>query len=133
MEMRVTGVVLGALLAVAVAAAPSGPSRDQVMQVDVVLSNFAFTPATLRLHHGQAYVLRFINRGSGGHNFAAPEFFAAARIDPASVDALSKSRIELKKGEIRDVRLVPAAGTYKVKCTHFMHTAFGMKGSISVE
>jgi plastocyanin len=31
------------------------------------------------------------------------------------------------------VHLVPAAGTYKLTCTHTMHTMFGMKGTIVVE
>jgi plastocyanin len=31
------------------------------------------------------------------------------------------------------VRLVPAAGTYRVMCTHFMHPSFGMTGAITVD
>lgn len=101
--------------------------------VEIVLSNFAFTPETLRLQHGRAYRLHFVNQGSGGHNFASPDFFSQARIDPADAAAVRNGKIELKKGEARDVRLIPAQGSYKVKCTHFLHTGFGMKGRIIVE
>jgi len=106
---------------------------DPAQPVEIALSNFDFTPKDLHLRQGQAYRLRFVNRGSGGHNFSAPDFFAAARIDPADAAAVAKGSVELAKGEAREVRLTPAAGTYKVKCTHFMHSAFGMKGSITVE
>lgn len=126
-----------ALIATAVSAAFANaqPGADwaDAKPVDITLSNFAFAPETLRLQHGRAYKLHFVNRGSGGHNFAAPQFFANARINPADAAAVGKGKIELKKGEARDVRLIPAQGSYKVKCTHFLHTGFGMKGAIVVE
>jgi len=124
-----------ALIATLPAPALAQPTADwaSAKQVDVVLSNFAFTPEVLRLQHGHAYRLHFVNQGSGGHNFSAPDFFSRARIDPADSAALKDGKIELKKGEARDVRLIPAQGSYKVKCTHFLHTGFGMKGSILVE
>lgn len=123
------------LLAGAGVAQPAAtpPSLANAKEVDVVLADFDYTPKELRLQHGQAYRLHLVNQGSGGHNFSAPDFFAAAQIDPADAAAITKGRVELAKGETRDVRLVPAAGSYKVKCTHFMHSAFGMKGRITVD
>lgn len=116
----------------------SGPSSAQApasepQPVEIMLSNFAFAPKELHLRQGQSYRLHFVNSGSGGHNFSAPDFFGSAQVDPADAGAITKGGIELAKGETRDVRLKPAAGTYKVKCTHFMHAAFGMKGKISVD
>ena len=108
------------------------PANDP-QPVEIVLSNFEFAPKKLHLRQGQSYRLHFVNRGSGGHNFSAPDFFAGAQIDPADTAAITKGGIELAKGETRDVRLKPAVGTYKVKCTHFMHSAFGMKGKITVD
>lgn len=99
-------------------------------RVEIVLANFSFTPSQIHLHKGQPYLLHFVNQGSGGHNFAAKSFFDAAKIDGA---APAKGVIELKKGESQDVSLVPAAGRYKVKCTHFLHSGFGMKGEIVVD
>lgn len=101
--------------------------------VDITLANFSFTPADLHLKAGQPYRLHLVNQGSGGHNFAAPEFFQTAQIDPDDLPVINDGKVELGKGEARDLRLVPMAGTYKLKCTHFMHKAFGMSGSIVVE
>jgi plastocyanin len=116
------------------ASAATRPSAwDKARRVNIVLSNFAFTPEVLQLNRGQAYRLHFVNQGSSGHNFSAPEFFAAAQINPADAGAVPGGKIELGKGESRDVRLIPAAGAYKVTCTHFMHTSFGMTGSIAVD
>jgi plastocyanin len=36
-------------------------------------------------------------------------------------------------GETRDIALVPAAGRYKLKCTHTFHKLLGMSGTIIVE
>lgn len=107
-------------------ALPLPAHADAPPRVEIVLSNFAFTPETIRLKAGQPVTLHFVNDGSGGHNFAAPEFFKG-------VAGVKGGKIELAKGESRDVTLTPRAGTYTVKCTHFLHTSFGMKGAIVVE
>ena len=127
MSIRIGLPLLLALLApsAAMAQGSAAPGR-----MEIALSNFAFTPSAIHLHQGRPYVLHFVNQGSGGHNFAARDFFAAARISGASPPG---GVIELKKGESRDVSLVPAAGRYKVKCTHFLHAGFGMKGEILVD
>ena len=121
-----------ALGAVAAYAAEPHSGPPDMENVEVVLADFSFTPKTLTLRHGQAYRLHFLNRGSGGHSFSAPKFFAAAQIDPDDVGKVRKGKIDLGKGEDLHVDLVPAGGTYAVRCTHFMHSALGMKGSIEV-
>jgi plastocyanin len=127
----IAAIALGLCGSASAATKPQAAGR--VQRVDVVLSAFAFTPQSLRLHRGQTYQLRFVNRGSGGHNFAAPEFFASAQINPAEAGAVAGGKVEPGKGESRTVRLVPIAGTYWVTCTHFLHTGFGMIGSIVVD
>ena len=44
----------------------------------VELSNFKFAPANVQLPAGVPVVLHLNNVAGGGHNFSAPEFFAAA-------------------------------------------------------
>ena len=40
----------------------------------------------------------------------------------------------LDGGQSADITLVPERpGTYPLRCTHFMHSAFGMRGSITVQ
>ena len=92
----------------------------------VNLSNFRFEPTVIRLVHGRPYVLRLVNQSDGGHNFVAPEFLAAARV--------GRGKIEVPGNRTVEVAIVaPAAGRYKVKCTHFTHSMRGMKGAIVVE
>jgi plastocyanin len=119
--------VLGLAATPTLAADGAAPQR-----VEIVLANFSFTPASLKLSNGEKVTLHFVNQGSGGHNYSAPEFFKVAKIAPESAGAVKDGTVELKKGASVDVTLVPAAGHYPVKCTHFLHAGFGMKGDITV-
>jgi uncharacterized cupredoxin-like copper-binding protein len=99
----------------------------------VQLSNFKFTPRTLVLDHGRAYVLRLSNASNGGHDFSAPAFFAAAAIAPNDRRWVVDGEVEVPPGQTREIRLTaPAAGRYKLRCTHTFHKAFGMSGTITV-
>jgi uncharacterized cupredoxin-like copper-binding protein len=129
-----------AILAAAglIATAPadgSAPAPDWygAQTIAVRLSNFSFAPAEIELRRGTAYRLHLVNAASGGHDFAAARFFAASEIalqDRARIDG---GRVELDGGQSADIRLVPlTAGTYRLHCSHFMHTTFGMKGTIIV-
>lgn len=120
-----------ALLALTGVAAPAqtGPER-----VEIGLSNFKFTPSTITLQHGQPYVLHFANMAKGGHDFSAKAFFDAAAVAPEDRGAVAKGEIELRGGQSADIHLTaPAAGSYEVHCSHFMHSAFGMTGKIVVQ
>jgi len=119
-------------LAMAVALAAPAAAQGPASRVDVVLANFDFTPSTIHLTAGKPVTLHLVNRGSGGHNFVAKAFFAAASIDPASPRKPANGKIELKKGASADVTLTPRAGRYPVHCSHFLHQSFGMTGSIVV-
>jgi len=132
--MKIGPCLVGVCAAAAMAApAVAQPGWEQATPVEVVLSNFAFTPAELKLTAGQPYRLHLVNRGSAGHSFSAPAFFAASHLDPEDAAALRQGRVELRGGETRDIRLIPALGAYPVQCSHFMHAAMGMKGRIVVE
>jgi uncharacterized cupredoxin-like copper-binding protein len=98
--------------------------------VEIRLSNFDFTPSTIHLHAGQPIVLHLVNTAHGGHNFAAPEFFAAASGVSGPVTA---GKVELHGNQSVDIHVTPARGQYHLRCTHTMHTAFGMTGEIDVE
>jgi plastocyanin len=100
--------------------------------LSVTMENFKFTPNTLQLRAGVPAILHLVNNASGGHNFTAPEFFAAAKIAPASQALVHNGVVEVPKHSSVDVALTPAAGQYPLKCSHTLHAAFGMKGSIQV-
>lgn len=105
-------------------------AQSQGRSVEVSLSNFDFTPNTIHLRAGEPVVLHLVNSGRGGHNFAAPEFFAAASGVSGPV---TSGKVEVGGHRAVDVRVTPARGHYRLRCTHTMHTAFGMSGEIDVE
>jgi plastocyanin len=100
-------------------------------RIDVELSNFKFTPATIQLVHGQPYVLHIAS--SGGHSFSARAFFTAATMPAADRARLRDGKAELAGGESIDVHFTaPKPGSYPIKCTHFLHASFGMSGKFVV-
>jgi len=107
-------------------------SFERAQDVEVKLVNFEFRPATIRLEAGKPYALRLTNAESGGHDFTAPEFFAAARIAPEDVDSVRDGQVELAGGVSATIHLVPSAGTFNLVCTHAGHVLLGMKGKIIV-
>ncbi len=109
---------------------------DQFAQAETVtvqLSDFAFTPATIRLRGGQPYVLRLVNSGTEGHDFTAPGFFQAARILERDAAKVARGQVDLREDESVVIRLIPTRGTYELTCTHFGHEALGMRGYIQVQ
>jgi plastocyanin len=114
-------------------AAPASAQADwsRAQRVEVQLSNFAFAPSEIHLRAGQPVMLHLVNASSGGHDFAAREFFAAASLrDPGAVE---RGAVELSSHQARDIYLVPRAGHYPLKCTHAFHKMFGMSGTIVVD
>jgi uncharacterized cupredoxin-like copper-binding protein len=99
----------------------------------LTLSSFKFDPSEIVLEHGVRYDLHLVNTSSGGHDFAAKDFFARAQIMPQDMAKVRSGSVEVGGGESVELRLIaPAPGSYKLRCTHFMHGAFGMKGRIIV-
>ena len=119
--------LLPALLLALPAAALAQP---QARTVEVQLSSFEFAPNEIRLRAGEPIVLHLVNGGRGGHNFSAPQFFAAASGVSGPVRG---GAVEVGSHASADVRLTPARGHYRLRCTHTLHTAFGMTGTITVE
>jgi uncharacterized cupredoxin-like copper-binding protein len=116
------------------AAAPASIAADEPQVVQVTMTNFAFTPQSLHLKHDVAYRLHFVNSGSSGHNFDSPEFFAAVSVSPQDQAKVSDGKVEVDEGDTVDVTVMPRkAGTYPVKCSHCLHTTFGMTGEAVIE
>ena len=98
--------------------------------VEVRLSSFDFAPSTINLRAGQPVVLHLVNTGNGGHNFSAPQFFAAAGGVSGPVRG---GTVEVAGHQSVDIRLTPARGSYRLRCTHTLHSTLGMRGEIIVE
>ena len=121
------------LLSIMILAAPAASAQTHVRTMDVLLSSFDYSPQEIRLRAGEPVVLRLINTSNGGHNFAAPGFFAAANIAEGAAAVTRQGAIEVRPKQTVAVRLVPARGLYRLRCTHLLHSAFGMRGRIIVE
>jgi len=114
-------------------AAWSQPLQDQSVEtVTIRLSNFAFNPEQLRLRVGVPVRLHLENAASGGHNFSSPALFAASILQDGPPPRNGKIEVAGSSSSL-DIVLTPRApGTYKFECTHFLHSLFGMTGTIVV-
>ena len=116
-----------------VAAGAQAPDWAHAQRVEVKLSSFAFTPPVLHLSAGRPVVLHLVNTGSGGHDFTASKFFAAAQLRSQDRARVGKGSVDLRGHESADIALVPRAGRYPLKCSHAFHKTFGMSGQIMVD
>jgi plastocyanin len=107
-------------------------ANAQIVEID--LDSYSFTPKSLHLKKDTPYRLHFVNKASKGHNYDAPEFFAALVISPSDQAKVADGKVELDSGASADIKAVPSvAGTYSVRCAHFMHSTFGMAGEAVIE
>jgi plastocyanin len=131
--MRPLIMIIAAGLAATAPALAQGVDWSAATPVSVALSSFAYAPSTVRLPAGRPVQLILTNDSSGGHNFAAPEFFAAAQIREQDRASIRRGAVEVRRGGRVTISLVPRAGRYRLRCTHLLHTSFGMSGDIVVE
>jgi uncharacterized cupredoxin-like copper-binding protein len=129
--------IMAYVAAVAISALPSMPSiaeadQREITVVTVHLSNFAFAPRQLHLKAGVAIQLRLVNESAGSHDFSAPAFFAASTLPPGTIPP-PDGAVDLAPHQIAQITLTPRTpGTYRVTCTHFLHSFFGMHGTVEV-
>jgi plastocyanin len=119
-----------ALVAALVLAAPAAAQKPTTV-VPIRLFSFGYSPSPIALAAGQPVTMVFTNDSGMGHEFKAPGFFHASRI--ISGDVEEEGAIELKGHQSASVTLIPARGTYKVHCGHFMHKQLGMQTTITVQ
>jgi plastocyanin len=108
----------------------AGPAAAQPAALTIEVYNFGFGPRPIHLRAGQPVTLTFVNRSGSGHDFTAPGFFANARIVSG---AAPNGGIELTGHQTRSITLVPRAGSYAARCTHFLHKQMGMTDRIIVD
>jgi plastocyanin len=96
------------------------------------MSNFEFDPNDIRLKVGLPLRLRLVNVSNGGHDFSAPSLFAASRLPP-STSSPPNGTVEVPAHQTVEIGLVPQVpGKYSLECTHILHSAFVMQGTIEV-
>jgi plastocyanin len=126
MRVAFLALLLAAPLPALAQDAPAAPPQI----VEVRLSSFKFEPRAIALTAGRPVTLHLVNNGGGGHNFSAPQFFAASTGVSGPVN---EGVVEVPGHQSVDITLTPSPGTYELRCTHSMHATFGMRGTISVE
>ncbi len=137
LQIAAVSLMLSGMLAEAGQAQPAGSAgvdwtNAQVVEID--LDSYSFTPKSLHLKKDTPYRLHFVNKASKGHNYDAPQFFAALVVAPADQAKVADGKIELDPGASVDVQAVPSvAGTYSVTCSHFLHSTMGMTGEAVIE
>ncbi len=107
--------------------------------VTVELTEYAFSPATLRFRNGQPYALTLTNTGSKPHRFLAPGFFRAVAAKSlvypdaeAGFPQLEAIALEVQESKI--LYFMPVlAGDYQISCDQPFHVMFGMLGRILIE
>lgn len=125
--------LLASLLLIAAPVSAAAQEWRHAPELPIMLSNFKFEPSSIRLKAGQPVRLHLVNRSPGEHDFAAKEFFAAAKIRPRDAAAVAQGRVAVEQNATRDVTLVPAAGRYRFRCSNILHRLLGMSGEIVVD
>jgi uncharacterized cupredoxin-like copper-binding protein len=118
----------GALFVLAICCCAATPAP---VRINVIMVDYSFKPDHLTFQHGVHYRLHLRNRGKETHEFTAPVFFAAAKIDNPEVLNREHSEVVVQPGESKDVILTPGApGAYDLRCGD--HDWAGMVGGITV-
>lgn len=125
--MKPTLILAAAAAAIAITI-PASASQPHAV-IPISLYSYGYVPNPIVLTAGQPVTMTFTNRSSKGHEFKAPQFFAASKILKGSAP---EGAVDLKGGASASVTLVPVRGTYRVHCGHFLHTQFGMATAIYV-
>lgn len=121
-------------------AAPAAPDWDHAERIAVSMTEYNFTPSTIRLQAGQPYKMVLRNNGGRDHAFAARGFFRTITPGPL-VDREGNVRnprkveqLEVEKGRSKTFHFIPTkAGEYELYCPKDNDEAHGMTGRIVVE
>lgn len=112
----------------------AAPALANVQLIQITMSSYAYAPDHLDLVAGAPVLLKFVNTSNKGHDFSAPDLFAAGTIAPEDRAEVEDGSVEVEEGQTVEVRFTPnKPGTYKFHCTHFLHSSFGMTGTATVE
>ena len=109
-----------------------GAATPETVTMNVTMVDYKFVPDHLTLRHGVHYRLHLANHGTETHEFTAPTFFAAAKIDNPNVLNRERTEVVMQPGDVKDVFLTSGKpGTYDLRCAD--HDWNGMVGGITVE
>jgi uncharacterized cupredoxin-like copper-binding protein len=109
-----------------------GAGGQQPVTLNVVMIDYKFQPDHLTLQHGVPYRLHLENHGKETHEFTAPIFFAASKIDNPDVLNREHTEIVMQPGDVKELLVTPGPpGNYDLRCAD--HDWNGMTGGITVQ
>ncbi|MGO8915675.1 MAG: cupredoxin domain-containing protein, partial [Stellaceae bacterium] len=115
----------------AAAACAGGAGAATAETVELVMTEYRFSPDRLLFQHGLPYRLVLVNRGAELHELTAPEFFASIALDNPDSLAQGGKEVVLRPGERQELRFVALRpGRYPMSCAD--HDWAGMVGEIVV-
>jgi uncharacterized cupredoxin-like copper-binding protein len=114
------------------AAALMMPAAATPETLTVVMVDNRFEPDHITFHAGQKYVLRLENHGKDLHEFTAPAFWKAAKVQDKRLLTNGGTDVVVPAGKSVSISLqAPAKGHYDLTCAD--HDWDGMVGTITVE
>jgi uncharacterized cupredoxin-like copper-binding protein len=128
--MRALALFVPALFLAAPAAA--APDWRQAREYDVLLTSFDIEPARIELKAGEPVRLRLINKGGTPHSFSAERFFATSEVRRREKPLVASGKVVVAPGDMREILLVPQAGTYDARAGNLFHRLMGMSSRIIV-
>jgi len=129
---RTRGIGRIVTLAVILLVASAAGAAPTPVKITVIMVDYKFEPDHLTFHHDVYYQLHLENHGKETHEFTAPVFFAAAKIDNPDVLNRERTEVLMQPGDQKDIFLTPLKpGTYDLRCAD--HDWYGMVGGITVE
>jgi len=105
-------------------AAPGQTPANDPQPIEILPSNVAFAPTELQLRQGHPIAYTSSAAAPAGTTDRRPSSSPPGSIRPK----LPRSPRAGSSSPGRGPRGEPDAGSYKEKCTHFMHSAFGNEG-----
>jgi uncharacterized cupredoxin-like copper-binding protein len=115
-------------------AADTAPNVDwsKAEVVNVITTEYTFTPSRLRFRRGVAYRLHLENPGSEMHELTSLDFFKAIEMKNPEVLVAAGNEVVLQPKEQKDVYFIPRKpGRYELTCAD--HDWAGMTGEIVIE
>lgn len=96
-------------------------TQGSIRDVEVIATEYQFTPSEVRIKKGETVKITFKNNGRMDHNWM--------------VDGLGGASIDTTKaGATNSITLTPSQkGTFTVFCSIGSHRALGMQGTLVVE
>lgn len=131
---RCDGIVktIAPIIALALVPLLLGADGQQPIMLNVVMIDYKFQPDHLTLQHGVPYRLHLENHGKETHEFTAPTFFAASKIDNPDVLNRERTEIVMQPGDVKELLVTPGPpGNYDLRCAD--HDWNGMTGGIAVQ